>query len=104
MDVMDQDFDDAEEETLINIEDTIKRNKEKIKKLEAQEKMLKTLSDKIKAEINKILEKQPQKPDPENATVIERVKNRDPSKVDEVNKKLQQVSPIVEIRDEIKKL
>ena len=66
--------------------------------------MLKTLSDKIKAEINKILEKQPQKPDPENATVIERVKNWDPSKVDEVNKKLQQVSPIVEIRDEIKKL
>ena len=66
--------------------------------------MLKALSDKIKAEINKILEKQPQKPDPENATVIERVKNWDPSKVDEVNKKLQQVSPIVEIRDEIKKL
>lgn len=66
--------------------------------------MLKTLSDKIKAEINKILEKQPKQPDPENATVIERVKNWDPSKVDEVNKKLQQVSPIVEIRDEIKKL
>ena len=34
MDVMDQDFDDAEEETILNLEDTIKWNKEKIKKLE----------------------------------------------------------------------
>ena len=66
--------------------------------------MLKALSDKIKQEINKILEKQPKQPDPENATVIERVKNRDPSKVDHVSQELQKVSPIVEIRDELKKL
>ena len=46
----------------------------------------------------------PVKPDPEGATVIERVKNRDPTKVDHVSKVLQQVSPIVEIRDELKKI
>ena len=66
--------------------------------------MLKALSDKIKAEINKILEKKPANPDPENATVLEWVKNRDPTKVEHVSKELQKVSPIVEIRDELKKL
>lgn len=52
---MDNDEDELEEETSLGIEDQIKRNKEKIKKLEAQEKGLKAMSDKIKAEIQKIL-------------------------------------------------
>lgn len=85
------------------IKDQIQKLKKLIKECEEQEKVLSKKKDKIKKEINAILEKKPTVPDQQEMTMIERVKNRQPDKVEYVTKSLHDVAPLLDVRGNRKK-